>query len=276
MTARRKRVVLITGASSGIGKACAELLSTRGYAVYGTSRRSVEAAPPGYPMLVMDVTQDDSVQRAVETVLAQERGYLDTVVNNAGYALAGAAEDTSIEEARAQLDANFLGALRVCKAVLPTMRKQGFGRIIQVSSLGGQVGLPFQSLYSASKFALEGFTEALRQEVAEFGIEATLVQPGDVRTHITQNRVRVAKAGAGSAYQERFEAALEAIESGERDGLVAEDVAKKVLAVMEREAPRVRYPVANLAQRAAVVAKAVLPSRTFEKLLMSLYGLRRR
>ncbi len=276
MTARRKRVVLITGASSGIGKACAELLSTRGYAVYGTSRRPVEDAPPGYPMLVMDVTQEDSVQRAVETVLARERGYLDTVVNNAGYALAGAAEDTSIEEARAQLDANFLGALRVCKAVLPTMRKQGFGRIIQVSSLGGQVGLPFQSLYCASKFALEGFTEALRQEVAGFGIEATLVQPGDVKTRITESRVRVAKAGAGSAYQARFEAALEAIESGEREGLVAEVVAKKVLAVMEREAPRVRYPVATLAQRAGVVAKAVLPSRTFEKVVMSLYGLRRR
>lgn len=276
MTARRTRVVFITGASSGIGKACAELLSARGYSVYGTSRRPVEAAPPDYQMLVMDVTQEDSVRRAVETVLARERGYIDTVVNNAGYALAGAAEDTSIEEARAQLDANFLGALRVCKAVLPTMRKQGFGRIIQVSSLGGQVGLPFQSLYSASKFALEGFTESLRQEVAEFGIEATLVQPGDVRTHITQNRVCVTKAGAGSAYQERFEAALKAIESGEREGLVAEDVAKKVLAVMEREAPRVRYPVANLVQRAAVVAKAVLPSRTFEKVLMSLYGLRRR
>ncbi|MBL0695473.1 SDR family oxidoreductase [Comamonas sp. JC664] len=269
-------MVLITGASSGIGKACAELLSTRGYAVYGTSRRPVKDAPPGYPMLVMDVTQEDSVQRAVETVLARERGYLDTVVNNAGYALAGAAEDTSIEEARAQLDANFLGALRVCKAVLPTMRKQGFGRIIQVSSLGGQVGLPFQSLYSASKFALEGFTEALRQEVAGFGIEAALVQPGDVKTRITENRVRVAKAGAGSAYQARFEAALEAIESGEREGLVAEDVAKKVLAVMEREAPRVRYPVATLAQRAGMVAKAVLPSRTFEKVVMSLYGLRRR
>ncbi|MFP2964056.1 SDR family oxidoreductase [Myxococcus sp. 1LA] len=276
MTARRQRVVLITGASSGIGKACAELLSTRGYAVYGTSRRPVEAAPPGYRMLTMDVTQDDSVQRAVESVLARERGYIDAVVNNAGYALAGAAEDTSIEEARAQLDANFLGALRVCKAVLPTMRSQGFGRIIQVSSLGGQVGLPFQSLYSASKFALEGFTEALRQEVAEFGIEATLVQPGDVRTHITQNRVCVARAGEGSAYRERFEPVLKAIENGEREGLAAEDVAKKVLAVMEGESPRVRYPVAQLAQRAAVVAKAVLPSRTFERMLMSIYGLRRR
>ncbi len=275
MAASRGNVVLITGASSGIGKACAELLSTRGYVVYGTSRRPVEAAPPGYPMLELDVTRDDSVQRAVETVLSRE-GRIDVVVNNAGYALAGAAEDTSIEEARAQLDANLLGALRVCKAVLPSMRARRSGRIIQISSLGGQVGLPFQSLYSASKFALEGFTEALRQEVAEFGIEATLVQPGDVQTRITENRVRVARAGAGSAYQERFEAVLKAIESGERGGMAAEGVAKKVLEVMEGGAPRVRYPVAHLSQRVAVVAKAVLPSRAFEQVLMSLYGLRRR
>ncbi|QDE95077.1 SDR family oxidoreductase [Myxococcus xanthus] len=275
MSGLQGSVVLITGASSGIGKACAELLSARGHIVYGTSRRPVEAAPPGYRMLELDVTQDDSVQRAVETVLSRE-GRIDVVVNNAGHALAGAAEDTSIEEARAQLDANFLGALRVCKAVLPSMRERRSGRIIQVSSLGGQVGLPFQSLYSASKFALEGFTEALRQEVAEFGIEATLVQPGDVRTQLTQNRVCVAKAGAGSVYQERFEAVLKAIENGEREGLAAEDVAKTVLEVMERGAPRVRYPVAQLAQRVAVVAKAVLPSRTFEQILMSIYGLRRR
>lgn len=182
------KVVLVTGASSGIGQACAELLSARGHTVYGTSRKP-PPEPARHRMLELDVTRDDSVQKAVATVL-EEQGHLDVVVNNAGYALAGPIEDTSIEEARHQLDTNFFGVLRVCKAVLPSMRARGSGLIVNVSSLGGMVGLPFQGLYSASKFALEGLTESLRQEVAPFGVQVTLLQPGDVRTAITDNRVR--------------------------------------------------------------------------------------
>ncbi|MFP2932926.1 SDR family oxidoreductase [Pyxidicoccus sp. 3LG] len=272
MNASQGRVVLITGVSSGIGKACAELLSARGHRVYGTRRQPDATTPQGYQLLELDVTKDDSVQRAVEAVLARE-GHIDVVVNNAGSALAGALEDTSVEEARRQLDTNLLGVLRVCKAVLPSMRARKAGLIINISSLGGVVGLPFQSLYSASKFALEGLTESLRQEVAPFGIEATLVQPGDVRTRLTDNRVRAQRSGEGSAYRERFETALRIIESEEQAGVPPEDVARKVLELMEGGAVRVRYSVGKVAQRSAVLAKLLLPSRTFEKLLMSLYGL---
>ncbi|MBZ4418734.1 SDR family oxidoreductase [Myxococcus sp. RHSTA-1-4] len=274
MVAVQGRVVLITGASSGIGRACAELLSARGHIVYGTSRQPGAEAPPGWRLLEMDVTRDDSVQRAVDVVLARE-GRIDVVVNNAGYALAGALEDISVEEAHRQLDTNLVGVLRVCKAVLPSMRERSSGLLVHISSLGGVVGLPFQGLYSASKFALEGLTESLRLEVAPFGIQATLVQPGDVRTRLTENRVKAQRSGPGSAYQAPFETALRTIEAEERAGVPPEEVARTVLELMEGGPVRVRYSVGKLAQRAAVLAKWVLPSRTFEQMVMSLYGLSR-
>jgi len=268
------KVVLVTGASSGIGKACAELLSAEDHIVYGTSRRP-STASTGYRMLEMDVTREDSVQRAVETVLA-ESGNIDVVVNNAGYALAGSIEDTTIEEAQQQLDTNFMGAVRVCKAVLPSMRARGSGLLIHVSSLGGSVGLPFQGFYSASKFALEGFTESLRQELAPFGIQATVIQPGDVRTPITHNRIQARQSAPGSAYRAHFEAALRIIEQEERAGAAPEQVARLVLKLLNHPAVAVRYSVGHLSQRASTASKAFLPSRLFEKLVMSFYGLSRR
>ncbi|WP_164000591.1 SDR family oxidoreductase [Pyxidicoccus caerfyrddinensis] len=274
MSDSRGRVVLITGASSGIGQACAELLGASGHTVYGTSRRP---SPDGahHKMLEMDVTQDDSVQRAVEAVLAAE-GRIDVVVNNAGFVMAGAVEDVSIDEARRQLDTNFFGVMRVCKAVLPSMRAQQSGLLVNISSLGGAAGLPFQGLYSASKFALEGLTESLRQEVAPFGIEATLVQPGDVRTRVRENRVKASQSGPGSAYREAFMKVLQAVEVEEGEGIAPEAVARKVLALTEKRGVRVRYTVGHLSQRAALMAKTLLPSRTFEQMVMSIYGLTRR
>lgn len=269
------KVVLVTGASSGIGEACAELLTVRKHRVYGTSRQPSVKESVGYQMLELDVTRDESVRAAVRTVLERE-GRIDVVVNNAGHALAGAVEDTSDEEAWRQLDTNVLGVLRVCRAVLPSMRERRSGRIINIGSIGGMVGLPFQGFYSASKFALEGLTESLRQEVDAFGIQATLVQPGDVRTGLTQSRVRASGAGEASAYHASFEKVLSIIEKEEREGVSAGAVARKVAEVMEEEDPRVRYSVGKWTQRMAVVAKPLLPSQTFEGILMSLFGLKRR
>lgn len=271
MSTSGAKVVLITGASSGIGRACAERLSARGHTVYGTSRKP-SSGPTGYRMLELDVTQDDSVQKAVATVL-EEQGHLDAVVNNAGYALAGPVEETSLEEARRQFDTNVFGVLRVCQAVLPSMRARGSGLIINMSSLGGVVGLPFQGLYSASKFALEGLTESLRQEVAAFGIQVTLLQPGDVRTPITENRVRAQRSGSGSAYQRAFETALGIIEKEERAGAPVELVAKQVQELVERKQVNVRYSVGHLSQRLLTHTKSVLPARLFERIVMSYYGL---
>jgi NAD(P)-dependent dehydrogenase (short-subunit alcohol dehydrogenase family) len=267
----RANVVLVTGASSGIGLACAKLLSERGHTVYGTSRKPSQPSL-GFRMLELDVTQDASVQAAVSTVLA-EQGHLDVVVNNAGYALAGPIEETSMEEARGQFDTNFFGVLRVCQAVLPSMRARRSGLILNVSSLGGVAGLPFQGLYSASKFALEGLTESLRLEVASFGIQVTSLQPGDVHTLITQNRVRTQRSSPASPYRHAFETVLSIIEKEERAGVSAQRVATQVLKSIERPRVGVRSSVGHLSQRIITVAKAFLPSWLFERLLKSFYGL---
>ncbi|MBJ6762566.1 SDR family oxidoreductase [Myxococcaceae bacterium JPH2] len=271
MTAPAPRVALITGASSGIGQACATLLAAHGLTVYGTARQA-QSAPEGCTLIPMDVTRDDSVKQAVGEVLTRE-GRIDVVVNNAGYGLAGSIEDTSLDEARLQFETNFFGVMRVCKAVLPTMRQLQAGLIVNISSLGGAIGLPFQGLYSASKFALEGFTEALRQEVRPFGIHAVLIQPGDIQTRITQNRVRAQATGPGSTYQEHFEGALKVIEREEQAGIPPTAVAQQVLRLVTGRSFRVRYRVGRLSQTSSVAAKAILPSGMFEKALMSFYGL---
>ncbi|NOK05606.1 MULTISPECIES: SDR family oxidoreductase [Myxococcus] len=274
MSKSRRKVVLITGASSGIGQACAELLGAHGHAVHGTSRHP-RADGAHHRMAVLDVTDEDSVQRAVASVLAAE-GQLDVVVNCAGFVMAGAVEDVSVEEAQRQMDTNFFGALRVCRAVLPTMRAQRSGLIVNISSMGGAAGLPFQGLYSASKFALEGMTESLRQEVAAFGIEATLLQPGDVLTRVREYRQRARQSGPGSAYQEAFERVMNLVESGEGAGVPPEQVARKLLALVERQRVDVRYSVGHLSQRVGLVSKRLLPGRTFEHIVMALHGMSRR
>jgi len=180
------RVVLVTGASSGIGRACAAHLASRGYRVFGAQRSAPDSAGP-IEMLRMDVNDDASVHAATSYIL-KTAGRIDALVNNAGYALMGSVEDTSIEEARAQMETNFFGALRVIRAVLPAMRQQGSGYIINISSLAGVLGLPFSGLYSASKFALEGMTESLRLEVRGFGIKTVLIEPGDFSTQLPAKR----------------------------------------------------------------------------------------
>jgi NAD(P)-dependent dehydrogenase (short-subunit alcohol dehydrogenase family) len=169
---------LVTGASSGIGAATAELLAASGHAVFGASRHGT--APQGVRALQMDVDEARSVRAGVEQVVV-DAGGLDVVVNAAGWALAGPVETTSISEAEAQLQTNFWGAVRVTRAALPRLRASGEGLVVNVSSLGGLFGLPFQAYYSASKFALEGWSEALAYEVAPFGVGVTLVEPGNFR-----------------------------------------------------------------------------------------------
>ena len=158
------KIILVTGASSGIGRATADFLHAQGHVVYGANRDASRVSAP-WTAITLDVTKDEDCARAVAEILARH-GRIDVLVNNAGLVWAGAVEDMSVEEARRQFDVNYFGALRLIRAVLPAMRGQGSGRIINVSSLAGRLGLPFQSHYSATKFALEGLTEALRPEVA--------------------------------------------------------------------------------------------------------------
>ena len=267
------KVILVTGASSGIGRACAGLLHGQAHVVYGGNRDPGSYEAP-WRKLALDVTDDASVAGAISRVLG-EHGRIDALVNNAGAVYAGAVEDTSIAEARAQFEVNFFGAMRLCKAVLPSMRVQKSGLIVNMSSLAGLMGLPFQGLYCASKFALEGLTESLRMEVAAFGVDVVLLEPGDIATNVVANRARVAAAGQGSVYRENFEKVVAVFEAEERGGASPDSVAREVARLVEDANRPVRRMTGAPAQRLLTGLKRVLPARFWEKRLMGRYGLRR-
>jgi NAD(P)-dependent dehydrogenase (short-subunit alcohol dehydrogenase family) len=269
MAAPQKKIVLVTGASSGIGRACAELLAARGYRVYGASRRPSEG--PLVEPVAMDVTDDASVREAVARVIARE-GRIDIVVNNAGFGIAGAIEDTSVEEAREQFDVNFFGVLRVCRAVLPVLRKQRASYIVNIGSIGGLIAIPYQGLYSASKFALEGLTESLRLEVRQFGVQVVLIEPGDHRTGFTNNRRRTAASEGEPAYRARFDRAVERMAADERNGPAPDAVARLLLRIVRKARPRLRYTAGPVPQRAAIWLKRLMPYALVETLMEYYYS----
>ena len=180
------QVVLVTGASSGIGRAVAQHLHARGYRVFGTQYQT-RISESTITMIPMNVDDDQSVRQGIAR-LYEEAGRLDAVVNSAGWLLIGSIEDTSLTEAKAQLETNFFGVLRVSKAVLPFLRRQGSGHIVNISSLGGVQGLPFCGLYCASKFAIEGLSESLRLEVSRFGVQVVIIEAGDFHTRMSTRR----------------------------------------------------------------------------------------
>jgi NAD(P)-dependent dehydrogenase (short-subunit alcohol dehydrogenase family) len=270
MDKENKRVVLVTGASSGIGLACATHLAGRGYSVYGTSRRVVTGQAGRFAMLTADVTDDRSVERAVAAVLERE-GRLDIVVNNAGMGIAGPVENTSIEEAKRQLEVNFFGAFRVCRAVLPALRSQRRGYIVNIGSIGGLVAIPYQAMYSASKFALEGLSESLRMEVRPFGVKVVIIEPGDHKTAITENRTEM--SGGTDAYSQSFQAALARTAHDEQSGPGPEQVARLLYRIVNTRNPRLRYTIGPATQRAAVWLKRFLPYSVTEYSLRTYFGL---
>ncbi len=255
------RVAVVTGASAGIGRACAERLAATGWSVTGASRRGTGG--PAWPGLVMDVDDDRSVLDGIDDVI-ERAGRVDALVAAAGWGVAGAAEYTTIAEAKAQFETNFWGCVRVVQAVLPHMRAQRSGRIVLISSIGGVIGIPFQAYYSASKFALEGFAEATAYEVAPFGVHITLVQPGNIATDFTASRV-LATGGAGdSAYATAMNKAISLMERDEANGAPAEQVAAAVQRVLSASRPPRRVSVGKAAERAGLLAKRLLPFRVFE------------
>lgn len=269
MAATQKRVVLVTGASSGIGRACAEFLAGRGYRVYGASRRQAESSL--VESISMDVRDDASVRDAVAAVIARE-GRIDILVNNAGIGIAGAVEDTTIEEAREQFDVNFFGVLRTCREVLPGMREQRAGYIVNIGSIGGLVAIPYQGLYSASKFALEGLSESLRLEVSPFGVRVVLIEPGDHRTGFTDNRRMTAESRSNPAYLARFQRAGERMAADEQSGPEPEAVARLLFRIVTNPRPRLRYTVGPAPQRAAIWLKRLMPYALVEKVMDYYYS----
>jgi len=260
-------VVLVTGTSSGIGKSCAEHLATRGFTVFGTQRRPPTGSSSAFATLAMDVDSDESVQQAIAEILNRV-GRLDAVINNAGYAVMGSVEDTSIAEARAQLETNFFGVLRVCHAVLPIMRQQREGRIINISSLAGILGVPFSGIYSASKFAIEGMTESLRLETRHLGIKVSLVEPGDFDTGLPAARQMTAASQTSPAYREFFAAVKAAQDKDEAVAPKPQAVAYLVEHILRSSSPRLRYSVGRLGQRIVIPLKRYLPQGLFEWVLV--------
>jgi NAD(P)-dependent dehydrogenase (short-subunit alcohol dehydrogenase family) len=247
MTMKNRKIALVTGASSGIGQATAELLAQAGYQVYGTSRRGGEARGRAFEMLPLDVTSDASVAAAVERVIAIE-GRIDLLVNNAGFGVAPAgAEESSMAQARSIFDTNFFGLIRMTRAVLPQMRQQGAGRIINIGSVLGFLPMPYGALYAATKHAIEGYSESLDHELRTRGIRVSVIEPAYTKTPFDANFLEPdAKL---EAYREDRAAVnqrvKEVMATADLPGVVAEVVLKAASAAR----PKLRYTAGGLAGR---------------------------
>lgn len=265
-------VVAITGAGSGIGRACGVHLAERGYRVLGGDiRPDVAPLSEVSPVLPLDVDQDDSCEEFVEQVLAAH-GRIDVLFNNAGFGVAGPAEETSSVEAQAQLETNFFGVTRMCRIVLPSMRRQGSGLIINMSSIGGLIAIPFQPFYSAAKFAVEGYSEALRLEVRPFGIDVVLIEPSDFKTGFTDSRRIAAAAMEGSAYGGRFGDVMAIAERDERMGSDPSAVAALLERIIRSRRRRLRYTVGDPLVRVTPLVKRLLPWQLAEPLMRSYWS----
>ena len=263
-------VVLITGISSGFGLETAKLLAKEGHIVYGTIRREVEPLEEVH-YLKVDVRDKEAVGDVVKQIIETE-GRIDVLVNNAGMGIGGPLEFATEEEIRLQMDTNFMGLVHCVDAVLPYMRQQKSGKIIALSSIGGLMGLPFQGFYSASKFAIEGYCEALRLETRQFGIKIIVMRPGDFSTGFTASRKKVVNAEAMQIYKTYVES-IAKVEHDETNGLKPQVLARRISQIIRKKNPRYGYVVASFEQRLSVFLKRVLPARWFAWILGGYYKL---
>ncbi|NBC06379.1 MAG: SDR family NAD(P)-dependent oxidoreductase [Bacteroidetes bacterium] len=256
-----KKTVLITGASSGLGKALAGHFAATGHEVYGTSRHAYPHQNEAYTMLQMDVRDALSIEQAVGRMLEQS-GRIDLLVNNAGIGIAASLEEASLESTRRVFDTNVCGVIRVCQAVMPSMRQAGRGQIINISSIGARVGLPFRGIYCGSKAALCTMTESLRLESKPFGIQVCSVLLGDVRTNINANRIKSYKANG--PYAAVFEKTCEQIDREVEEGMPADKAAQSIGRLSERPFLPPHYTVGKPLQRLSITLKNLLPATWFE------------
>jgi NADP-dependent 3-hydroxy acid dehydrogenase YdfG len=268
----RKTVALVTGASSGIGKACALLLHSKGYAVYGTFF-STGISLENIDMKHVNIADPRSVEDWIVYVTAKEQK-IDILINCAGIHTAGASDLLSDKELKELFDVNFFGLMNTIRAVTPDMRARRSGQIINISSIGGRIGLHYQGGYCATKFAVEGITECLRHELKKFRIKVSLIEPGDTATPITFRR-RINNDSAGDAdYAEEFASAMSIVALDEQNGARPEKVAACVLSVICKKRPGLRYSCGVLMQRLGLWVSYWLPGGMFRSIISSKYSLR--
>ena len=262
-------VALVTGASTGIGHATAKALQKAGFRAFGTSRRAAAERSDGVTMLTCNVIDDASVAKMVDDVLA-EAGRIDVLVNNAGVGVIGGAEESSIAQAQTLFDVNVFGVMRVTNAVLPTMRRQRKGRIINMSSILGLIPSPYNAIYSSTKHAIEGYSESLDHELRTLGIRVVLVEPGYTNTAFERNKTKPDQPrsiyDSVSTHIEQF--MLKSVEEGDAPEIVAETVLKAATAAL----PNRRYPAGKLARRVRMLRRLV-PESAFDKSLRRQNGL---
>src|SRR5690348_4586 len=292
----RRGPVLITGSSSGIGRAAALSLHRAGFTVYATARRTealTDLSDRGLRTLALDVTDEESMTTAVAAVEA-EAGAVAVLINNAGYGLYGPVEQLPMAEIRRQFETNFFGLVRLTQLVLPGMRQRGRGRILNVSSMGGRITLPGGAFYHASKYAVEALSDALRMEVAQFGIDVVLIEPGPVKTpwnDVAAASLATADGGpatadgpppaapGGDPYRE-YKAAIGASFGRTQAGLLgrfgstSDDIAKVITQAVTARRPRARYLI-NPVAKSLVAMNRVLPARAYDSVLRRQYGLPR-
>ena len=265
------KVILITGASSGLGKSMAEYLSGKGYTVYGTSRfPNKYKIPNNYSLLSLDINNELSIANIVKQILIKEKK-IDILINNAGVGITGPAEETKIEAMQDNFNTNFFGPIKLMQKVLPTMRRNKSGLIINITSIAGYMGLPFRGCYSASKAAMQVFTESIRMEVQRFGINILTLAPGEYATNIASRRYH-SPLNKG-AYEKNYKESLTKMNHHVNSGSDPGEVARHVFKIIKTKSPNVHYKVGAWFQKFSIFLKKILPDFLYEKILMKFYNL---
>jgi len=264
------KIVFLTGASGGLGTAIAKHLSQQGYKIYGTGRK--EVLSEYFTWVYMDLSDTVSIQNAVHAVLEKEQR-IDILINNAGIGITGSVEETNLEYIKKAFEVNFFGMLSTIQQVLPAMRKQRQGVIINISSIAGYTGLPFRGIYSATKSAVMRMSEALSSEVKHFGIKVIDIAPGDFQTNIAQGRIYT-ELQESSPYYQDYKRILKMIDEEVATGLEPDVLGKKTLKILQTQNPKLRYNIGLFLQRISPYLKCLLPGRFFEKLINNHYKMK--
>ncbi|MGA1227258.1 MAG: SDR family oxidoreductase [Tamlana sp.] len=265
------KVVLITGGSSGLGKSIGEFLIKKGFVVYGTSRNPQHYKDSKFPIIALEVKKTETIKQAISEIISKENR-LDVLINNAGAGITGPIEEIPESEIKNNFDTNFFGPINVIKAVLPQMRKQQSGLIVNITSIAGYMGLPYRGVYSASKGALELLAEALRMELKDFNIKMTNVAPGDFATNIASGRYHAPLLNE-SPYKKPYGNTLNLMNTHVDNGSNPNIMAKAVYKIINNPNPKGHYKVGAFMQKFSIVLKRILPDKVYEKLLIKHYKL---